>query len=193
MVEAQSPPSTQASPQPASQGVGQPDPHSARTPIVVQIEVLEQLDSSKQKRGDTFSLQLAQAVTLPDGTVLPAGTPGRGEVVHADKAGIGGKPGELILAARTLETPRGTHRLRALQLIGTGKDRGIAAALGASIAGAAAGPGGALLGMVIRGGQVIVPAGTHGVAKLESLPQPPVEARTPSTATTTQPNQEPSP
>lgn len=173
VVRAQAAPTSQAE---ASAGdIGQPDPQAAHATVVVQLEILQQLESSKQKRGDIFSLQLAEAVTLPDGTVLPAGIPGRGEVVHAAKAGIGGKPGELILAARTLETPQGTYRLRALHLTGTGKDHAVSA-LGTSIAAAAAGPAGALLGMVIHGGQVIVPVGARASAKLEPLLQPSAEA-----------------
>ena len=35
--------------------------------------------------------------------MVPAGTPGVGEVVHAERARFGGKAGELILAARYLD------------------------------------------------------------------------------------------
>lgn len=143
----------------------------AASPLLVRIEILEPLSSLEQKRGDTFALQLAEAVTLPDGTVLPAGTRGRGEVVHAEKARTGGKPGELILAARFLEAPQGRFRLRALRLTGTGKDRSNTA-LGMALAAEAALPGAALLALFIHGGQFIVPPGTQGIAKLEATPLP---------------------
>ncbi len=152
----------------ATGDAGNMEPAPAVIPVA--IEITEQLDSSQQHRGDTFALRLAQAVVLPDGTVLASGTPGRGEVVHADRARTGGKPGELILAARYLDTPQGPLRLRALRLTGTGKDRS-ATAIGATIALASAAPAGALLGIFIRGGQMVVPAGSIGAAKLEIPPR----------------------
>ena len=163
-------------------------PQSAPT-LMVAIELAESLDSSRHQRGDTFALRLLQSVTLPDGTVLPAGLTGRGEVVHADKARSGGKPGELILAARTLDTAQGSYRLRALRLTGTGKDHS-GTAVGMSIAGAAATPGAAFLALFIRGGQMVIPAGTHGTAKLEPLLQGTAQAAMPAIASPIPPNEE---
>lgn len=149
---------------------------SAASPLPVRIEILESLSSSERKRGDVFALQLAEAVTLPDGSILPAGTHGQGEVVHAEKARTGGKPGELILAARFLDAPQGKFRLRALRLTGVGKDRSNAA-LGMALAAEAALPGAALLALFIHGGQFVVPPGTQGIAKLEAVPLPTVPSQ----------------
>lgn len=139
--------------------------------LLVHVETLEPLSSLDRKRGDTFALRLLEAVTLPDGSILPTGTGGRGEVVHAEKARAGGKPGELILAARYLDTPQGRFRLRALRLTGVGKDQSHPA-LGAAIAAEAALPGAGLLAFFIHGGQFIAPAGTQGIAKLDAMPLP---------------------
>lgn len=141
----------------------------AKAPLLVRIEILDRLSSADRKRGDTFALRLAEDVTLPDGSILPAGTPGGGEVVHAAKSGIGGKPGELILAARFLDGSQGRFRLRALRLAGVGKDRGNAA-LGIATAAEVAVPGAALLSLFIHGGQFVVPPGAQAVAKLEPTP-----------------------
>ena len=157
--------------------------------LTVAIELAEPLDSSRHKRGDTFALRLLQPVTLPDGTVLPAGLPGRGEVVHADKARSGGKPGELILAARTLDTAQGSYHLRALRLTGTGEDHS-GTAVGMSIAAAAATPGAAFLALFIRGGQMVIPAGTRGIAKLDPLLQGTAQVATPAIASPLPPNEE---
>lgn len=142
---------------------------AAATPVAVRIEILEEISSARNKRGDTFALQLAEDVTLPDGRVLPAGTHGQGEVIHADKSGVGGKPGELILAARFLEAPEGRMRLHALRLSGVGKAHS-GAAVGASVAAEAIVPGAGLLALFIHGGQYVIPAGTQGAAKLDVLP-----------------------
>lgn len=128
---------------PPASGTPEPIPApapAAATPVVVRIEILEEISSARNKRGDTFALQLADAVTLPDGRVLPASTHGQGEVIHADKSGVGGKPGELILAARFLEVPEGRLRLHALRLSGAGKAHN-GAAVGASVVAEAVVPG----------------------------------------------------
>lgn len=157
---------------PPAPGTPEPIPApapAAATPVVVRIEILEEISSARNKRGDTFALQLADAVTLPDGRVLPAGTHGQGEVIHADKSGVGGKPGELILAARFLEVPEGRLRLHALRLSGAGKAHN-GAAVGASVVAEAVVPGAGLLALFIHGGQYVIPAGTRGTAKLDVLP-----------------------
>lgn len=153
---------------------------AATSPLLVHIEILEALSSLAQKRGDTFSLQLAEAVTLPDGNVLPAGTRGQGEVVHAEPARTGGKPGELILAARFLDTAQGRFRLHGLRLTGAGKDHSHAA-LGVALAAEAALPGAALLALFIHGGQFRVPPGTQAIAKLDAVPLPATRSLQPAT------------
>ena len=102
--------------------------------------------------------------------LIPAGTPVRGEVVHAAAARGGGAPGELLLAARSLDIDGLTIRLRGLKLGGTGDDNS-GMALGVSFA---AGP----FAMFIRGTEIEVPAGTRVHARIaEALT---VAPRTPS-------------
>ena len=45
--------------------------------------------------GDTFEVVSDEEITLADGTILPAGYSGRGEVTIAEKNGMLGKSGEL--------------------------------------------------------------------------------------------------
>jgi hypothetical protein len=156
---------------PATAAAQTGQPASPAPSLLVRVETVEPLSSLGSKRGDTFALRLLEAVALPDGSILPAGTGGRGEVVHAERAHAGGKPGELILAARFLETPQGRFRLRALRLTGVGKDQAYPA-LGMAIAAEAALPGASLLAFFIRGGQFVAPAGTQGIAKLDATPLP---------------------
>src|SRR5689334_20661004 len=55
----------------------------------------DNLSSETSHEGDRFSISLAEDVTLANGVVLPAGLRGAGEITHAKKKGMMGKPGEL--------------------------------------------------------------------------------------------------
>ena len=63
------------------------------TEVVVAVEDL--LSSETSHEGDRFSIALVDDVILPDGTKLPAGLKGAGEITHSKKKGMMGKPGEL--------------------------------------------------------------------------------------------------
>jgi hypothetical protein len=76
------------------------------------IEVEDALSSETAKTGDRFTISLAEAVTLPDGTVLPAGLKGAGEVTHAKKKGMMGKPGELNIRLEYLRAGAAKIKLR---------------------------------------------------------------------------------
>ena len=89
---------------------------------LVEIRIDEPVSSKTHKTGDWFSISLARPVLLDGLELLASGTGGRGQVVHAAKSGWGGKPGELILAARYLETPQGQLLLRGMKLGSTGKN-----------------------------------------------------------------------
>lgn len=121
---------------------------------LVQIEVVETLNTKTVQRGQRFPLRLVEPVYAGDTLVLPAGTEGEGEVVHAERARMAGKAGELILAARFLRTPSGNLPLRGMKLGGAGESHADAAFWVP------------LVGFVINGGQVEVPAGTRAQAKL---------------------------
>jgi hypothetical protein len=77
--------------------------------------------------------------------------------VHATKSGTGGKAGELILAARYLDTPQGQIKLHS-SFGAAGKDR-TKTAIGMTIAVGA-------LGMLVKGKQVELPVGSPISARL---------------------------
>lgn len=142
---------------------------------VVSIEITEPLASSTHKRGDTFSLALLDPILIDGVELVPAGTPGTGQIIHAAAARGGGAPGELLIAARSLETASGPLPLRGFKLGATGDDNS-GMALGVSLAAGA-------FAMFIRGREVVIPAGTHGSAKVKATPssqqpsvQPPPDA-----------------
>ena len=65
----------------------------------VEVKLGEQISSKTNHTGDRFKLTITNDVYIDDFLAIPAGSEGEGEVVHAAPAGLGGKPGELILAA----------------------------------------------------------------------------------------------
>ncbi|SFI91924.1 hypothetical protein [Caulobacter sp. UNC279MFTsu5.1] len=63
------------------------------TEVVISVD--DKLSSDTSHEGDRFTISLADDVVLADGGKLPAGLKGAGEVTHAKKKGMMGKPGEL--------------------------------------------------------------------------------------------------
>jgi hypothetical protein len=63
------------------------------TELVISVD--DKLSSNSNQEGDRFSISLVDTVVLADGSKLPAGLKGAGEVTHAKKKGMMGKPGEL--------------------------------------------------------------------------------------------------
>jgi hypothetical protein len=120
------------------------------------LETQQALSSLTLKRGEKFALRLAEPLLLDGVQLLPAGTPGIGEVVHAERSRSGGKAGELILAARYLEHEGRRIPLRSFRIGVTGVDH----TRGALAVAMALGP----LAALVRGGNIEVPAQTRAQA-----------------------------
>lgn len=153
----------------ASAPVAAPAPAPPRLPAntVVELETVDTIGSRLNKPGDFFKLRVAVDVRIGDVLVIPAGTPATGQVVHAAKAGAGGKGGELILAARFLRLPQGEVRLRS-GFGATGRAR-VGASLATSVVVG-------VFGMLVKGKDLELPAGTPLSARLASdteFPPPP--------------------
>lgn len=124
-------------------------------PVVVRVE--ERLGSKLSSTGQLFKLTLAEPVMDEERILIPAGTPGQGQVVHAKKGGFSGSAGELILAARYIEHNGRQIKLRSMKFAATGKDN-----TGAALAvGMAAG----VVGFLVSGGNTTVEPGTTADAK----------------------------
>jgi hypothetical protein len=152
---------------------------------LVELAIGEPLSSKTAQRGQRFKLVLAEPLRLGDTVLVPAGTEGVGEVVHAERARGGGKAGELILAARFIEGPGGEIKLRGMKLGGIGKDNRDAAN-GLLIGTAVAAPILAPVAFLVRGGQIEIPAGTRAHAKLAGALQLPPLAPTSEESTGSQ-------
>jgi len=155
------PPDRPAAPAPSAAPDGAATALPAGMPVT--IELGESLASSTHKRGDVFPIVLVEPLLLDGIERVAAGTRGTGQVVHAAPARGGGAPGELIIAARTLETPTGPLPLRGFKVGASGDDNS-GMALGVSFA---AGP----FAMFIRGREVVIPEGTRGIARIRAQPR----------------------
>ena len=146
----------------------------ALTPV--RLRVLADLASKRNATGDEFDIELAEPIALGDGFAIPAGTRGRGWVIHADKARFGGKPGELSLGARHLQLGPVQIPLRSMRLsIKAGKDNGtLAMAMGV-----AGGLAGGIGSMFVTGGQQRVANGVPAEAKTAADVALPIALLTP--------------
>jgi hypothetical protein len=155
--------------------------HCAAAGSTVLIEITDALVSDENRAGETFGLRLAEPIVVDGVELVPAGTPGRGEIVHAAKARGGGQPGELLLAARYLEFKGHRIALRGMKLGAAGTDRA-GAALGTAIAIG-------VFAQFIHGGEMRIPPGTRAPAKLAAAIDAGMFAATAtdSTSTTTAP------
>lgn len=149
-------------PAPASRPAGVSSPSAAccvlRADTELRIELAEEVGSATRTRGETFVVRLLEPVPLEGGGTLPAGTPGVGQVVHADRSRGGGKPGELLLAARYLEAGSTRVPLKGFRIGGAGQDRTRAALATSMVAGPFA--------LFMRGREVVVPVGTAATARV---------------------------
>lgn len=132
----------------------------------IEVEILEPLGSKLSTSLDTFSIRLAAPIMVDGVEVVPAGTMGAGEVVHAKKAGGMGAAGELVLAARYLDLGDRRVRLRSMQLTGEEATSRIGTANAIGTAGAATVLPIAFIGFLVKGGQIDVPAGSIATAKI---------------------------
>lgn len=128
---------------------------------IVDLEILETLNSAQHKRGDRFRMKLSAPVEIEGATALLAETPAVGEIVHASPGRGGGKPGELLIAARFVDDGERQVPLRGLKLGVSGKST---AGLAFGVA-MAAGPL-APFALFIRGREIEIPSGTLVHARL---------------------------
>ena len=134
---------------------------AAETPV--QIEIGAEISSRTGKIDDWFPIRLAAPIEVDGKVLIPAGATGQGQIVHAAKARALGKPGELILAARFIACGDARIELRSFRVSNGGKDNSGLIVAGSIAAGVFAAPL-----MFVSGGEVIVPNGATGTAKVKT-------------------------
>lgn len=154
----------------------------ARTPV--EIEIVDAVTTRTNRTGERFAIRLAEPLVVDGQVVAPVGTPGVGEIVHSARAGAMGRAGELILAARYLELGQTQIRLRSLRFGQQGRDSSGGAAIASSVAGAVM-PLASVVGFLIQGGHVNVPAGTRAHAMTAEAAMLPSVGPSETTTTTT--------
>jgi hypothetical protein len=122
----------------------------------VDLEVKQDVSSKTSKPGDWFELALAAPIILDNAVIIPAGTPGRGQVVHAAKGGFGGSAGELLLAARYLDVGGQKLMLRKFRIGGLGSDNMAEAMITNAVV--------PIVGLLISGGNITIASGTRSTA-----------------------------
>jgi hypothetical protein len=128
----------------------------ALTPLFVRID--EELSSKKNRNGDRFRILIAADLRVGGAVVIPAGSVGEGEVIHAARSGAGGKAGELLVAARFVRVGDLEVRLRSLSLGAKGNDRTDESLAVAIVAGP--------LGLFVVGGVIVIPRGAVASARI---------------------------
>jgi hypothetical protein len=130
--------------------------------LLIKVQIMDELNSQKNGPGDQFRIMVMDNVFDRNCLLFPRGTVGKGvlkEVRHPDNLG---RDAQLMIdfaIIRALDaTPvRLFYGAKALKM-----DRSRQWAVGASAAGMLAfGPGGILLGLVIKGKETTIPTGTE--------------------------------
>lgn len=140
--------------------------------LPVVLELVDEVSSATAVRGDRFAIQLAESVRVDGQVVIPAGARGVGEVIDAGKAGMGGRPGELVVAARYITMGDVQVPIRGFRLGGHGENLTKDAQTVVILAGVG--------GLLMRGGDLVMPAGARGSAKIArdvTLPPAPAQPR----------------
>lgn len=169
-------PEASAKPPPAIAAVPAPPGVAAGSTVIV--ELVDVVSSRSVKQGDMFPIRLASPITLDGRVIVPIGAIGEGQVVDAGKAGALGKPAKLVLAARYIKVDGARIELRGFRVGAAGRDNSNAIMAASFV------PYVGMLALFAKGGEIDVPAGTLGQAKLVaylSVPAPPpsVEASAP--------------
>lgn len=123
----------------------------------VTLRLKQPVSSRTAKRGDLFEVELVNDIYVEASTVIPAGTKGMAQVVHSSPKGFGGRAGELIVAARYLESRGRRLPLRKTKFSSAGSDNA-----GAAIATSIAAP---VVGLFVTGTSVDLPQGSIIVAE----------------------------
>ncbi|MBI3438938.1 MAG: hypothetical protein HY054_09895 [Proteobacteria bacterium] len=127
---------------------------------IVHVALVDTLSSRTNHIGDTFALRLVDPIVVDGREVVAAGAVGGGEVIDAAASGLGGRQGKLIISARFLEI-NGQHvRIHGMQLTAAGTPRDNEAMAVSMI------PYAGVIGIFVHGGEIDIPAGANGPARI---------------------------
>jgi hypothetical protein len=128
---------------------------------VLEVAIQAEINTRVAKATDHFPITVARGLELGGYTVIPAGAPGHGEIVHAQRSGSFGKPAELLLAVRWIEVNGQRIEMRHFRPH-TGKDKTTTAGNLTMV------PVAGLFSPFIRGGEIVLPVGTVAIAQVRA-------------------------
>jgi hypothetical protein len=161
-------------PAPVAEAITAPAPEAPsfiRIPAgtIVQVELTEALSSETAAQEQLFGLRLIAPIIIDGRELVPAGAAGGGEVIDAHPSAFGGRQGRLIVSGRYIEMGGQRARIRTMQLSAAGDERG-AEALAVTMI-----PYAGVVGIFVQGGEVHMPVGTRGTARLAADVDIPIE------------------
>jgi hypothetical protein len=152
-------------------------PEAASAPQIplgerVLVEIVDPISSNTATLGQLVALRTVQPISAGGAVVIPAGTPGVGEVIDVRRKALGGVPGLLVVASRHLDLNGQQVRLEGMIVGASGQGFDVGTASAFMGAGAA----------FIPGRDFEVPAGSRATARIAGGPPrvaAPVEGRNP--------------
>lgn len=125
---------------------------------LITISIDRALDSRTAQIGEEFPIHLAEPLVQADTILIPAGTPGVGEVIHVTGSGLMGRPGELSVVVRHLPLDGRNGSLRGFQPGGADQQntdlaRAVNATIGIVGIFISGGGAGGLIGCLVREGE----------------------------------------
>lgn len=142
----------------------QPAPRPAAVKLAagtqLQVELVDPLSSATAQLSARFKIRLAEPIFSEGVEIVPAGALGEGEIIDAAKAGMNGREGKLIIAARHLDLNGSRVRVRGMSIMGSGTSR-VDLATGLSLV-----PYVGLITPFIQGGETVMPSGTRATVRL---------------------------
>lgn len=124
---------------------------------LIPLRMQDTVSSASAASGNAFTLVVTDDVYVDDRIVIPAGSVAHGEVIHAAKAGVFGKAGELSITSRYVAVGERRIRLRSLLAAAGQTKADLAAGVGLVVPFAP---------FFIRGKDLVVPADTELVARV---------------------------
>ncbi|MGH8050338.1 MAG: hypothetical protein ACREPB_06755 [Arenimonas sp.] len=122
-----------------------------KTPVRFTLDT--EISSKTAMPGNQFQLKVSEDLVINGIVAIPGGTPATGEIIHAQKAGGFGKPGELLLAIRYIDLHGQQIKMRSFQpLQGKSNSNAVMATSFVPYVGLFAG--------FIQGGQIVMPENT---------------------------------
>ena len=120
------------------------------TPVALRL--LDTVDSNQVSVGTTVNFQVLSDVKIDDVVLVKAGTMGQAQVIKADKNGMIGQAGEVMISDFYTTSVDGGRVPLMATLSQEGKDKMVLSLVGTIIC---------LFPIFIKGGKAIIPAGTQ--------------------------------